>query len=360
MTNVLPNPTGPYVVGARHLFLTNPAKDPLTGAASRLITVNAWYPTTTTGTGIKYLSDNTTRDNTMAAANAQGFDGGWNYIFNPNATMYPQIHATTVQAVTGAAPRTDLGQLPVLILSPGFGVGGAFHSALAMDLASHGYLVLVLSVTSESISTETASGTVAQNVNAVNNQWQKCLDARTQDLTYVLGQLSSLPNGIGAVADTTRVAAAGHSYGGYTAMQVAYSDGRIKAVLCLDAPCGWPGTTSSPQNGGLPLGQPVFLLSSPNGVNGDGHASWTGFQSQAHGPFWIAEVAGTVHTAFTDLAVVDPNSATFTGTIAPARAVAVTNAQARAFLDYTLMGDTGVSMANDPTYPEVNFTVSEP
>jgi pimeloyl-ACP methyl ester carboxylesterase len=363
VTNYIPNPTGSYAVGVQHLFLTNQAKDPLTGSATRAVTVNAFYPTSTTGTSAKYLSDNTSKDTTMAADNAQGFDGTFNYYFSQSSTMYPRIHAIPIQAITNAAPRTDLGKLPVVILSPGFGVGGSFHTAVAQELASQGFVALILSVTWESIATETSSGVAAQNVNAVNNQWQKCLDARVQDMTFVLNQLSSLgANGnIGAIIDTSRVGLAGHSYGGYTAMQIAYSDTRATSVLCLDAPCGWPNTTSSAQNGGLPNKQPVFLLSTPNGVNGDGHASWQGFEAQPHGPFWIAEIAGTLHTALTDLAVVEPNTATFVGTIAPARAVAVTNAYVLDFFDMTLRRGSGTLISGpNSNYSEVTFVLSQP
>lgn len=365
MTSVLPTPTGPYAVGSRHLFLTDAARhDPFSGAATRLVTVNAWYPTTATGTYSKYLSDNTSRDSTLAVDDAEGFDGTWNYLFNPNSTMYPKIHAMNTWGIDNAAPRTDLGLLPVVVFSPGFGVPGAFYSITAANLASNGFVVLVLSDTWEGIAVETATGVATQNVGAVNNQWQKCLTARTGDFEYVVNQLSTLPNGIGAVIDTTRIGGAGHSYGGYTAMQCAYTDVRIKSILVLDGTCGWPGTTSSPQYGGLPYRQPVFLFAADPVVEKPSaaeHASWTSFQAQPHGPLRITHMAGAAHYAMSDVCLVDPNTANFSGTIAPARATTIVPAYATDFFDYTLRGGSGtLTTGPSATYPEVTFMVNQP
>lgn len=364
MTFTLPTPTGPYTVGARHLFLVDTArKDPFSGASTRQVTVNAWYPTSGTGVYAKYLSDNVTRDQTLAADDASGFDGAFNYLFNPGSTMYPRIHAIPTWGISGAAPRTDLGLLPVVIFSPGFGVPGAFYSILAANLASQGFVVLVLSDTWESIATETATGVATQNVSAVNNQWQKCLVARTGDFEFVLNQLAMLPNGIGAVCDTTKVGGAGHSYGGYTAMQCAYGDTRIKSVMVLDGTCGYAGTTSSPQNGGMPGHQPVFLMSAdpafenPTGAN---HPSWAGFRSQPHGPLWEVQLAGAAHFALSDICLVDPNTS-FSGSITPARATALVPAYVLDYFDYTLRGGPGtLTLGPSSAYPEVTFLFNQP
>jgi len=365
MTSALPAPTGPYIVGSRHIFLTDTGRsDPFSGAATRQVTLNAWYPTLGTGIYSKYLSDNTSRDQTLAVDDAEGFDGTWNYLFNPSSTMYPKIHAMNTWGIDNAAPRTDLGALPVVVFSPGFGVPGAFYSITAANLASNGFVVLVLSDTWEGIAVETATGVATQNVGAVNNQWQKCLAARTGDFEYVLNQLPTLPNGLGAVIDTTRIGGAGHSYGGYTAMQCAFSDTRIKSVLVLDGTCGWPGTTSSCQTGGMPNHQPVLLFAADPAIEKPSaaeHASWTGFEAQHHGPLWVTHMTGAAHYAMSDVCVVDPNTTTFSGTIAAARAAAIVPAYATDFFDFTLRGGPGtLTTGPSASYPEVTFVITDP
>lgn len=349
---ILPTLTGPNPVGNRRLFLTDTSRpDPFSGAATRQVSVTAWYPSLTIGSPARYLSATDSSDETMALALTNGLEGAgctkswWNGTItcgglfgnvNPNTTMFPNIRARDTRATVNGTPRTDLGLLPTVVFSPGFGVPGNHASIIAEELASHGYLVLTLSHTWESIATELAGSVALQNGGAVSNQWGKVLAARVADAKFVLNQLPTLPNGIGAVHDPTRIAAAGHSFGGLTGLELAYQDSRIKAVCVLDGTAGYTGTTNGAQDHGLPI--PVMLLSATVNLSdgvlvGAEHPSWATYQTHPHGPLYLYQVAGTKHFAFTDVGMLTVKPADLLGTIAASRAMALHPRWARAFLD---------------------------
>ncbi|WP_159844960.1 alpha/beta hydrolase family protein [Nocardia sp. CY41] len=342
--------TGPYAVGNRRLFLTDPSRpDPFTGAAVRWVPVIAWYPTAGTGSPARYLSGNDSFDSTMALELTNKLESRTCFnLFGVSCfgvsianTLHPRIRARDTRAVLNAPVHTGLGQLPVVVFSPGFGMPGHNSAILAQELASHGYLVLTMTHTWEAIVTELADQVAKQNVPAVDQQWAKCLNTRVADAKFLLDQLPTLPNGIGAQADLDKVGFVGHSYGGTTGMELAYQDSRVKAVAILDGPVGYPGTSNQAQDHGIP--QPVMLLSGPVDPN-DGYttgaetAGWNAYAATNHGPLHRFQVAGAKHHAFTDIGLLTTKTAELCGTIAPARAMELHPRWTRAFLDTYING----------------------
>lgn len=354
-TTLLPVMTGPNPVGNRRLFLTDPRQDPATNVAPRKISVTAWYPTLSTGPVARYLSAVDAYDNTMATKITAGVEVP--PLFTPQAnTMYPNINKRDTRAVLNGVVRSDLGPLPVVIFSPGFGVPGNCSSILAQELASYGWIVLTMSCTYESVATEWSNTVYLQNVNYAN-QMAKCLAARVADTRFLLGQLSALPNGIGANADTGRVAIVGHSYGGTTGMETAYLEPvRVKAVALLDGPVGYTGTTNNAQNNGI--AQPVMLLSGPvnasDGITtGAEMPGWDTYAATTHGPLHRYQVAGAHHHAFTDVGLLTKRPATWLGTITAARAMALHPWWVRMFLDTYVRGVPSLPVLPSTDWPEV-------
>jgi pimeloyl-ACP methyl ester carboxylesterase len=276
---------------------------------------------------------------------------------NVNDTMFPRIRSRDTRAVLNATVRTDLGLLPTVIFSPGFGVPGHHSSILAEDLASHGWLVLTMDCTYESIVTEWSTQVIAQNAAYIQEQWAKMLAARVADVRYLLNQLPNLANGIGAQADTNRIAVVGHSYGSTTGMETAYAEpSRVKAVCVLDGPVGYPGTPNLAQNHGIT--QPVMLLSGPIDPN-DGYETgaetvgWDTYLATNHGPLRRYQVAGAKHYAFTDIGLLTTKTADLNGTIAPARAMALHTRWTRAFLDTYVRNQPDPLLSGSPDWPEV-------
>jgi predicted dienelactone hydrolase len=303
-TTVLPTPTGQYKVGEKTVFLVDATR------SNRQVEAHVWYPTTaTTGTLSRYLSQNATYDQTIALALNSGLDGRYCYLFfgtvncfgaAPENTMYGRVNQRDTHAFVNAPIRTDLGQLPVVVLSPGFGIPSSLYSAVSEDLASNGYIVVSTSVTNEALANEVSNGVVQ---NSAPNATQAAFNQRIADYKFTLGQISTLPGGIGAQADLTHIGGGGHSWGGYTALEAAYSDPRITAVASLDGTPGWPTNTPATNmamNNGVQ--KPVLRLQ--GGTTDDGShkqaITWGQYASHPHGPLYQLSFAGAGHYFFSD------------------------------------------------------------
>ncbi|KAA8886228.1 alpha/beta fold hydrolase [Nocardia colli] len=226
-------------------------------------------------------------------------------------------------------------------------------------LASHGWLVLTLSHTYESIVSEWPTGPIAQNAGYGDQQWAKNLSARVDDMMYMLDRLPELPYGIGAAADVSRIGLVGHSYGGTTSAQCAYAVGdRVKAVVLLDGPIGYPGSSNTAQDNGLE--QPVLLLSGTidldDGIiTGAETVGFKRFSEVTRGPLLGYQVAGARHYAFTDIGMLTSRGPELNGTIDPARGVHIHITWTRAFLNTYVRGLTA-PLVFPPwlTWPEVS------
>ncbi|MGW4847037.1 alpha/beta hydrolase family protein [Nocardia brasiliensis] len=363
----LPAPTGSFAVGARRLFLVDPRPDPF-DTGPRKISMTAWYPATAnTGIAFRYLSDCAAFDTEMALQLTIGIENLTRLRLIPPVpkllnvayrnSMLPNIIRSNTWATKGARANRNLGRLPVVVFSPGFGVPGTHGSILAQDLASHGWLVFTLSHTYESIVTEWPDGVIRQNPYYVDSQWAKCLAARVSDCQYVLDHLGFLANNIGVDADPTQVAVVGHSYGGTTGMALAYAEHRrIKAVCVLDGPVGYPGTSNIAQKNGI--AQPVMLLSRPidSPDSGSVMSGWSTYRTTDHGPLIMLQVAGTQHYSFTDVGYLcgATRRTALCGTIAPPRAMALNSRLVRAFLNVHVTGSPD-SLLDDVSaeWPEI-------
>ncbi|NEW40753.1 hypothetical protein GV794_01780 [Nocardia cyriacigeorgica] len=265
-TMPLPAPTGPHHIGRTDTVLSN---------AGRSIPVSIWYPTRSSGT-TPYIPASTAVVRAQLAAEAAL------WLRTPGAA--PAMATATLPVAEGAPVAGD--HLPVVIWSPGMGAPRWLASGLLMDLASRGYVVAV-DHTGESPAVEirgrVRTGTPPNSGDASYMRAQ--LRTRVADATTVLDQLAELPL-VGDQVDLERVAMAGHSYGGQTAVGTAAADARIRSVIVLDGSAAWDGIGPAPD-----IDQPVLLLANGMMV----HASWLGTDAV------IGTLEGGGHYTPTDL-----------------------------------------------------------
>jgi dienelactone hydrolase len=273
----------------------------------------------------------------------------------------PDLLSTTrTNAVSDATPAGPQRTLPLVVLSPGFTNPRAALTALAEDLASHGYVVAGIDHTYESFATAFPDGRVTTCLargarRSGEGFWAKVMVGRAADASFVLNELTGAhPVWPGAgLIDLSRIAMAGHSMGGAAAIAALLADSRVLAGIDMD------GTIPIPiPDRGLP--RPfLFLGKQANYTPGSGGAvsTWerdwrllTGWKR------WLL-VAGAVHASFTDLALLADQAGIDIGAGIPgARSLDITRAYVRAFFDQHLRGEPQ-SLLDQPSrrFPEVTF-----
>jgi len=180
-------------------------------------------------------------------------------------TGVPPDTLSTVRtnAVSDAAPAGRQRSLPLVMLSPGFTNPRSALTALAEDLASHGYVVAGIDHTYESFATAFPDGRVttclAREAPRGRGFWEKVVAGRAADVCFVLDELTGAhPAWPGAgLIDPSRMAMAGHSAGGAAAIAAMLADSRIRAGIDMD------GATYAPVPGHHPRLRPGLLRPAP-------------------------------------------------------------------------------------------------
>src|SRR5215469_15125727 len=229
-TPYLPAPTGRYPAGAVSVWLTDASRpDPwVSGVNARELMVSLWYPAAPSdGRRARYM--------TPAESGLQ--------LTSRGITGIPPDTLSTVEtnAVSGARPAGRQHGLPLVVLSPGFTNSRSALTALAEDLASHGYVVAGIDHTYESHATAFPDGRVTTCLARVAHHSdegfkEKLMAGRAADVSFVLGELTSAhPAWQGAeLIDPSRMAMAGHSAGGAAAIAAMLADSRIRAGIDMD------------------------------------------------------------------------------------------------------------------------------
>ncbi|MGW4113287.1 alpha/beta hydrolase family protein [Actinosynnema sp. NPDC004786] len=325
----LPAPTGRQPVGTTALHLRDTTRpDPwVPSAGARELMVSLFYPAASDrGPRKQYL----TPVESAAVLEEAGV-----------TTVPPDaLSAVRTNSVVDARPVGRPHGSPLVVLSPGYKRPRATLTALAEDLASHGYVVAVVDHTYENVATTFPDGRVASCASCAilhdPDFWAKLGEGRAADVSFVLDQLTGpLRHRRGAnLVDASRVAMGGHSVGGASALDAARADSRIRAVINVDGTLSTPVPASG-------MSQPVmFLGRQDNYAPGTpGARSWEDAWPALTGwKRWLV-VAGMVHPSFTDLGVVAPQlGLDFGAEVGGERGAAITRAYVRAFFDRHLRG----------------------
>ncbi|WP_343972886.1 hypothetical protein [Kribbella koreensis] len=347
---VLPALTGSHQVGRTAFEWTDRSRvDPLASdGGPRRLAVWLWYPATGSGEPAEYMP---------GLWRKQQFGGvvGWFETDFENI----RVHAMA------DAPVAD-GRFPVVVLSPGMGFSAPQYTAIAEDLASHGYLVAGVTPT-YSANVSVLDGKLVESTPIGNPQdlggpalaeGNKLVDLWAADARFVAGQVANLT---GRFAGRVKpgVAYLGHSFGGAASLEACRLDRSCAGAVDLD------GT----QFGGVVeqgLRVPYMILSSedscvtgtcgPKAANPDGEqAAAVSLVKASSGEAVRYVVGGARHFDFTDYAVyfLAPPISNLVGmgSIDGRRALAIENHCLAAFLDHAYRGTPLATLARG--YPEL-------
>jgi dienelactone hydrolase len=349
LTLCLPEPTGPCPVGTTSLWLTDTSRpDPwAAGAVARELMVSLWYPAVPPdGRRAQYM--------TPAESELQ--------LTSRGITGIPPDALSTVEtnAVSNATPAGHRRSLPLVVLSPGFLSPRSSLTALAEDLASHGYVVAGIDHTYESHATAFPDGRVTiclarQARRPGSRFWEKVVEGRAADVSFVLGELTGgHPAWPGAgLVDPSRMAMAGHSVGGAAAIAAMLADSRIRAGLDMDGSTVVPIPEAGLSRPFMFLGKQSNYTPGTDGAVTTWERDWTLLTGWKR---WLV-VAGAVHASFTDLALLADQGGIDIGAGIPgARSLDITRAYVRAFFDQHLRGRPQALLDQpSPRYAEVTF-----
>jgi dienelactone hydrolase len=357
-TPYLPEPTGPYPVGTASVWLIDTSRpDPwVSGVNARELMVSLWYPAVpSNGRRARYM---TPVESELQLA-SRGITG-----ISPDT-----LSTVETNAVSDARPTGHQHSLPLVVLSPGFTNSRSTLTALAEDLASHGYVVAGIDHTYESHATAFPDGRVTTCLAREaprGDRKEEVAAGRAADVCFVLDELTGAhPAWPGAgLIDSSQIGMAGHSAGGAAAIAAMLADSRIRAGIDMDGSTAAPIPDEGLARPFLFLGKQSNytpgsgIIASPDGKHVKGSVlTWerdwvllTGWRR------WLV-VAGAVHASFTDLALLADQIGIDTGADLPgARSLDITRAYVRAFFDQHLCGRPQALLDEpSPRYPEVTF-----
>lgn len=210
---------GPYAVGLRVVeqydrsrtfhAATDALGRPYAGERARPVQTLVWYPAQKTAQPPMPYGDYVKLFETETSF-GHPTDTFENHAIKPFLGAHLAAPTWAVRDATPAA-----GRFPVVIYAPGAWHPGWENSDICEYLASHGYVVLA----SPSLGATTRKVTIdLPGAYAV-----------AHDVSFLIGYAATLP-----FADTTEVAAMGHSWGGIAGLFAAAHDNRIKALVGLD------------------------------------------------------------------------------------------------------------------------------
>jgi len=211
-----------------------------------------------------------------------------------------------------AAPAASGSPFPVLLLSPGFAAAVSNYTLFAEELASHGYVVVVIGHTGMNAVVLPDRGLlnphdgfwhdwpVAENremsLEERKIKLQAALDNFARDQLFVLEQLHRLNESEGwelaGKLDMARVASMGHSAGYLAPLGLMLTSQSIQAYCFFDVTLDEP---PAPPEAASILSTPTLLVRMEYA-----RPPQTSFTEQIQGPFYDVSFQGLSHASVTD------------------------------------------------------------
>lgn len=240
----LPKSTGPFEVGMNSRHLIDESR-PSSEQKDRELMIQIWYPAE--------VEDNA-KDIQYEYFPYEEWSGTMEFIFSVPRYFFEYLKYAQTNSIKDIAVSNQENKYPVLLFSHGFGSTRMQNFSQMEELASHGYVVVSVDHTNDAAYTKFPDGREMMNQTdaysySFNIEDERDVKARSEDISYVLDQLTSIndkdPQGLftGKI-DIDRIGIFGHSYGGSTAAQALLDDSRISAGINIDGPLHEPVASS--------------------------------------------------------------------------------------------------------------------
>lgn len=280
-----PRRPGPYPVGVTTVVFVDPAREDPASKGPRVLPTEIWYPA---ADDARDLPKNRVSDFLFRGQSPPlnlAFRAGFRVGIEDVDGRYRNL------AVRDARVRD--GRFPLIVFSHGNG-GVRFQSTFWCDhMASHGYIVVSCDHTGNAAATLVRGKIVLGNA-ATREQSAK---DRPADVSFLIDRMAALDAGedsrFAGRVDASRVAVAGHSFGGFTAGAVLNSDGRVKAVVPMAAVFGERKTYSTPLL--------LFVATEDKTLGVEGNQRARKYFEDSTGPKYLVEIRDAGHFSFSDM-----------------------------------------------------------
>ncbi len=307
----IPTPSGPFQVGTRsYEFLDESRQEIYSGKDEpRRFMIQVWYPATVKASDVR----------APWMDNAEVFAPAIAGFFKLPSFFFDHLTLTSIPAYTHAEVASADETFPIILFSHGWNGFSSQNAGQALELASHGYVVVGLQHTYGAMTTVFPDGSVAPNnpkalpedgkdpnyeevAQVLVNQW-------AGDMAYTLDQLAAWNEAEAdpffGKLDLERIGVYGHSTGGGAAIQFCGTDPRCDSVLGMD-PFMRPVSTEVLENG---VSQPSFFMFSQawaDDVNSPSSKLFGQFIPHATDNYGVVKIEGTRHYDFSDLPLFSP------------------------------------------------------
>ena len=244
------------------------------------------------------------------------------------------------------------GRAPVLVYIPGLG-GRRFHNtALAQDLASHGYVVVAVDDTQPSVGFDFSSELGLKRTLTEGDRKVRLQARDIENVLDALEKLDAAPSGIFSHRlSLEHVGVFGFSFGGAVAAQIARTDRRVVAAVDLDGAIFGDVRLDG-------ASKPFLFMTGGNEIENAFEAAFDRENIAAlvrglerHGGY-VVTVDGMDHLNFSDAGVLPSLRHTGVGPIDGGRGARIVARYVRGFFDRYIRGGTarpfGVDEASNP------------
>ncbi len=356
----IPAPSGPYQVGTRIYELTDASRRELYSGRdeARRFMIQVWYPS----------EPGTSNEQARWMDNAEVYAPAVSGQIGMPSFFLDHLALVKVPAYVDAKVEQEEKSFPVILFSHGWQGFNAQNTGQALQLASHGYIVIGVQHTYGAVITVFPDGTIANNNpnalpdGAPDDEYDiaahKLADQWAGDLGFTLDFMELQNNESGNPffnkLDLTRVGVYGHSTGGGAAIQFCGTDTRCKALLGQD-PFMRPVSYEVTDNG---VTQPSFFMFSQvwaDDINSRNNKLFNPFYANSKETNGALFIEGTAHYDFSDLPLLSPLAPQLglKGPINGKRVTVIVNDYLLNFFDMALRGGASGLFKNPSPYAEV-------